>query len=143
MRNRRCNIEVDARLDDFKTSKALFNISSSSPSRRPPPSSSLESICLCTASANTGGSFFSLRKSTIPLISSSETKAPCARTKFEVPGGMNNISPLPIKASAPLPSKIVRLSIFDATLKAIRLGKFALITPVITFTDGLCVANIK
>ena len=35
-----------------------------------------------------GRIIFSLRKSTIPLISSSETNAPCARTKFEVPGGI-------------------------------------------------------
>ena len=76
-------------------------------------------------------------------ISSSETKAPWARTRFEVPGGMKSISPLPISASAPPPSRIVRLSILDATLKDMRLGKFALITPVMTFTDGRWVARIR
>ena len=39
--------------------------------------------------------------------------------------------------------RIVRESIFDVTLNAILAGKFALITPVITFTEGLCVATIK
>jgi hypothetical protein len=32
-------------------------------------------------------------------------------------------------------------SIFEVTLKAILAGKLALLKPVITFTDGLCVAN--
>jgi len=36
---------------------------------------------------------------------------------------------------------MVRLSTFAATLNAMRLGKFALITPVITFTDGRCVTS--
>ena len=34
-------------------------------------------------------------------------------------------------------------SILEVTLKAILAGKFALMIPVITFTDGLCVATIK
>ena len=36
---------------------------------------------------------------------------------------------------------MVRESIFDATWKAIRDGKFALMSPVITSTDGRCVAS--
>ena len=52
------------------------------------------------------------------------------------PGGRNSMSPLPSSASAPFWSRIVRLSTLDATRNAIRLGKFALMRPVITFTDG-------
>jgi hypothetical protein len=44
--------------------------------------------------------------------------------------------------SAPISPKIVRLSIFDVTWNEIRVGKFALIVPVITSTDGRCVARI-
>ena len=53
------------------------------------------------------------------------------------------MSPRPISWSAPEPSKIVLESILEVTLKAIRAGKLALIKPVITLTDGLCVAIIK
>ena len=42
-----------------------------------------------------------------------------------------------------MPSRMVRESICDATRNAMRLGKFALMSPVITFTDGRCVARIK
>ena len=45
--------------------------------------------------------------------------------------------------SAPFSSKIVLESILVATWKAILAGKLAFITPVITSTDGLCVATIK
>ena len=38
---------------------------------------------------------------------------------------------------------IVRLSICDATRNAMRLGKFALIRPVMTFTLGRCVARMR
>ena len=40
------------------------------------------------------------------------------------------MSPLPSSVSAPMPSMIVRLSTCDATRNAMRLGKFALIRPV-------------
>ena len=53
------------------------------------------------------------------------------------------MSPLPRSASAPFWSRIVRLSTFDATRKATRLGKFALMRPVMTFTDGRCVARMR
>ena len=46
------------------------------------------------------------------------------------------MSPFPSRASAPFWSRIVLESVFDATRKAIRVGKFALISPVMTFTDG-------
>ena len=38
---------------------------------------------------------------------------------------------------------MVRLSIFEVTWKEMRVGKFALIVPVITSTDGRCVAMIR
>ncbi|OQA35146.1 MAG: hypothetical protein BWY54_00723 [Candidatus Dependentiae bacterium ADurb.Bin331] len=53
------------------------------------------------------------------------------------------MSPLPTNLSAPAQSKIIRESILEATLNAIRLGKLTLIIPVITSTDGRCVATIK
>ena len=53
------------------------------------------------------------------------------------------MSPRPINWSAPELSNIVLESILLVTLKAIRAGKLALIIPVITFTEGLCVATIK
>ena len=53
------------------------------------------------------------------------------------------MSPLPSSASAPFWSRMVRLSTFDATRNAIRLGKLALMRPVITFTDGRWVARIR
>ena len=54
-----------------------------------------------------------------------------------------NISPFPINWSAPGESKIVLESTEEITLKAALAGKLALIIPVMTFTDGLCVATIK
>ncbi len=58
-------------------------------------------------------------------------------------GGRNSMSPLPSSCSAPLPSRMVRESIFDATRNAMRAGRFALIRPVMTSTDGRCVARIR
>ncbi|MEI8252877.1 MAG: hypothetical protein WCG25_03920 [bacterium] len=48
-----------------------------------------------------------------------------------------SISHLPIKSSAHFLHIIVLLSISDTTPNAILVGIFALIKPVITFTDGL------
>ena len=47
-----------------------------------------------------------------------------------------SISPRPINCSAPPVSRIVRESILEETLNAIRAGKLALIVPVIIFTEG-------
>ena len=51
------------------------------------------------------------------------------------------MSPLPISFSAPGESRIVEESILEITLKAILVGKLALIRPVMTSTDGLWVAR--
>ncbi|MMZ63074.1 hypothetical protein D1872_253100 [compost metagenome] len=56
---------------------------------------------------------------------------------------MNSISPRPSNFSAPAISRIVRESTCEDTPKAIREGMFALMTPVMTSTDGRCVAMIK
>src|SRR5919198_559288 len=53
------------------------------------------------------------------------------------------MSPRPSSCSAPLPSSTVRESTLDATWKAIRVGKLALMRPVTTSTDGRCVAMIR
>ena len=53
------------------------------------------------------------------------------------------MSPRPSSCSAPLPSRIVRESIFDDTRNEMRDGRFALIRPVMTSTDGRCVARIR
>ena len=53
------------------------------------------------------------------------------------------MSPAPSRASAPFWSRIVRESIFDVTWNAMRDGKFALMRPVMTSTDGRCVARIR
>ena len=54
-----------------------------------------------------------------------------------------SMSPRPISWSAPGRSMIVRESIICITRKAIRAGKLALILPVMTSTDGRCVAMIR
>ena len=53
------------------------------------------------------------------------------------------MSPLPSSFSAPLASRIVRESVFDETRNEMRAGRFALIRPVMTSTDGRCVARIR
>ena len=56
---------------------------------------------------------------------------------------MNSMSPRPSSFSAPAPSMIVRESTCEDTAKAMRVGKLALIRPVMTSTDGRCVATIR
>src|SRR3954465_8903037 len=53
------------------------------------------------------------------------------------------MSPWPSRLSAPAWSRITRESVWLETAKAIRLGTFALIIPVITSTDGRCVASTR
>jgi hypothetical protein len=53
------------------------------------------------------------------------------------------MSPLPNSLSAPFSSNTTRLSVFDATWKLKRAGKFDLISPVMTSTVGFWVARIK
>ncbi len=53
------------------------------------------------------------------------------------------MSPFPSSFSAPLMSSIVRESTCDDTANAMRLGMFAFIMPVMTSTDGRCVAMTR
>ena len=53
------------------------------------------------------------------------------------------MSPRPRSRSAPLPSRMTRESTFDETLKAMRDGRFALMTPVRTSVEGRCVATTR
>ncbi len=53
------------------------------------------------------------------------------------------MSPLPSSDSDPFESRMVRESTLLATRNEMRAGKFALIKPVITSTEGRCVARIK
>src|SRR5512135_3122181 len=53
------------------------------------------------------------------------------------------MSPCPSRLSAPCWSRIVRESTFEDTWNATRVGTFALMRPVITSTDGRCVARIR
>ena len=53
------------------------------------------------------------------------------------------MSPWPSSDSAPLWSRIVRESTLAETWKAMRVGMFALMRPVMTSTDGRCVARIR
>src|SRR6185437_6437391 len=52
------------------------------------------------------------------------------------------MSPWPSSCSAPCSPRMVRESIFEVTWKEMRVGKFALIVPVMTSTDGRCVARM-
>ena len=65
------------------------------------------------------------------------------RTGFAAPTGMNSMSPMPSSFSAPPASRMVRLSTWLDTAKAIRLGMLALMRPVITSTLGRWVATIR
>ena len=83
------------------------------------------------------------RKSQIALTSLSATQEPCTRICRDAPGGTKIMSPRPRSCSAPLPSSTVRESTLLATWKAMRVGKFALISPVTTSTDGRWVATMR
>ena len=60
-----------------------------------------------------------------------------------MPSGLKSMSPWPSRLSAPFESRITRESVCDETANAIRDGTFALIIPVITSTDGRCVASTR
>ena len=73
--------------------------------------------------------------------SSSETNGPCTRV-MRPPPCMNSMSPMPSNCSAPCSPRMVRESNLEMTWKEMRVGKFALMVPVMTSTDGRCVAMI-
>ena len=53
------------------------------------------------------------------------------------------MSPLPSSFSAPAQSMIVRESALLGSVKATRAGMLALMSPVMIFTEGRCVASIR
>ena len=53
------------------------------------------------------------------------------------------MSPFPSSVSAPFLSRTVRESVIEMTRNATRDAKFALMTPVMTSTDGRCVAKTR
>ena len=75
--------------------------------------------------------------------SSSLTHGPWSRWGLDDEADSNNMSPLPISRSAPPWSRITRLSAWVDTEKAIRDGMLALMTPVITSTEGRWVASTR
>ena len=156
MLNRLCRSEVEPVPFCIQTSAASWNNSSHSPpissevisassSSRPRISSRI-SVSNPDSAETTPSLCCSINSVYQPMsrsVSSVERYAPCIRTGSLCPGGRNSMSPFPSRASAPFWSRIVRESVLDATRKAIRVGKFALMRPVITFTDGRWVATIK
>ena len=97
----------------------------------------------CVIESSYAGEPSTLMCATIFPISVSSMYAPCTRIRREVPGGRNSMSPRPSSCSAPLVSMIVRESTFEETRKEMREGKFALIRPVMTSTEGRCVASTR
>ena len=91
----------------------------------------------------TGSGPCSRQWSTIRRTSSSLTNEPWMRLATEELPGRSNMSPLPTSFSAPGWSRITRESVRLDTAKAIRAGMFALMTPVMTLTDGRWVATIR
>ena len=81
--------------------------------------------------------------STIRSTSPSVTKQPCTRVGLEAPMGEKSMSPRPNSFSAPLASRMVRESICEETAKAMREGMLALMTPVMTSTEGRWVAMTR
>ena len=80
---------------------------------------------------------------TTSRTSSSETQGACRRRGTLEDAVSSSMSPLPIRRSAPGWSRITRLSASEETEKAMRLGMLALMTPVMTSTDGRWVAMTR
>ena len=79
--------------------------------------------------------------SVIRSISGVSTNAHCTRIR-SLPVD-TSISPRPISWFAPGWSMIVRESTIDVTRNAMRAGKLALMTPVMMFVVGRCVAMTR
>ena len=80
------------------------------------------------------------QRATTRRTSSSLTHAPWMRWATLDDGPSRSMSPLPTRRSAPGWSRMTRLSVRLDTAKARRAGMLALMTPVMTFTDGRWVA---
>ena len=80
---------------------------------------------------------------TTDSISHVSTNGDCALIGRFVVVSMYKRSHFPTKSSAHFLPRIVIESTCETTQKAILVGIFALMSHVITFTDGLCVATIR
>ncbi len=76
-------------------------------------------------------------------ISLSDTNTPCARIGAARSGRSTSMSPRPSSFSAPVWSRMVRESTAEAVANAMRAGMFALMSPVMTSTDGRCVPSTR
>ena len=94
--------------------------------------SSLYCVCVCA-----------LMKETVFSISLVEVKQPRTRTGLILPLGRYSMSPCPSSFSAPPVSRMVRESTCERTERAIRLGMFALIRPVMMSVVGRWVAMMR
>ena len=75
-------------------------------------------------------------RTTFSTSASSDTNGPCTRV-IRPPPCMNSMSPIPSKLLRPLFAQDrPAVELAEITWKLIRVGKFALIVPVITSTDG-------
>ena len=135
-----CSIEADACCEETTRSMAFGSSSSASPASCGVLAFSI--VCI-TSSAYPVSSTCPFINSITSWTSESEIKVPCTRIGFPPPIGLKSMSPFPTSFSAPAISSMVLESNWDDTANAIRDGIFALITPVITSTDGLWVATIK
>ncbi len=138
-RSLRCSMEVEPSCERTTRSRAWTSSSSSSSSM----ASDAARPVVDDASIPTIASAcppWAFQWPTISRTSSSETHGAWSRRGMFVEAVRSSMSPLPTSRSAPGWSRMTRLSASDDTEKAMRLGMFALITPVITSTDGRCVA---
>ena len=146
MRSFLCTADIEALRDSvtkLTASSYRASLSSSSPAPELFIAPMSKSSTLCVIESMYTGLPRCFQSATTRCTSSSLTKAPCTRVGIPPPGGRNSMSPLPNSCSAPPSPSIVLESTFDCTINDIRVGILALISPVNTSTDGLCVARIK
>ena len=96
------------------------------------------SVATDWSSVNSGA--WSFQCLTMARTSSSSTQHPWTRWGLDDEGPSISRSPLPTSRSAPGWSRITRESVRLDTANARRAGTFALMTPVMTLTDGRWVA---
>ena len=119
-------------------SMAASSISSSSPSPLAPPRP-LDATSPSTPSTYCGCAWRRQCATTL-RTSSSPTHAPWMRRGTFEEATASSMSPWPMRRSAPGWSRMTRLSASDDTANASREGTLALMTPVMTSTDGRWVA---
>ena len=102
--------------------------------RRPPPLPPPPPVADCALRS----------RSTMSFVSSVEMNDPWTRTSSAMPDAeVERVALARAVARRRSKSRIVRESVRVGTWNAIRDRKFALITPVITSTEGRCVATMR